>query len=181
MYIVLPKFNFTYNLQKLVRFRNKTRGFSLVEVTIALGIFVFAGFALIGLLAVALQNNSDSKQRLQAATIAEFICSTRRACPTTDLSTLQPNFPLPTLVTSANNYSTPAYLTWNGSATTLANGDARFGLIYSISVPTGYAPPPPPTTPSKATVYLYIYWPALAPPSSATTGHFELTTTMALP
>jgi type II secretory pathway pseudopilin PulG len=58
----------------------------LVEIVVALAIFIFAGFALIGLLGVGMQNNRDSKEQLQAANIAEFICSTRRGTPMTDFS-----------------------------------------------------------------------------------------------
>jgi hypothetical protein len=136
---------------------------------------------------MGLRNESDSKQRFQAATIAEAICSTRRAVPTTDISSTgsdaQANFPLPVLSTTgstANNISplNPTYLTWDGEATTLARGNARFSLLYSIIAPANYKPS---VSPGAATVYLYVYWPAPAPPIAASTSHFELTTTFALP
>ncbi len=155
--------------------------FSLVEVVLALGIFIFAGFAMVGLLGVGLQGSSDSKQQLQAATIAEFLCSTRRAAPTQDFTvstSVQPNFPLPVLSTTTNNYSTPTYLTWDGAATTLAAGNARFGLIFSIMAPASYTAS---TNPGYSTVYLYLYWPPRASPKAATTGRYELTSTFALP
>ena len=158
--------------------RNKRKAFSLVEVVLALGIVVFAGFALIGLLGVGLQTSHDSKEQLQAATIAEFLCSTRRAAPTNDLSPLQPNFPLPALNTAANNLKTPTFLTWDGLANTSSSRPARFGLLYQITpmVPTV----PAGNTTGTSTVYLCLYWPPSATPG-ANSSHFELTTTFALP
>jgi prepilin-type N-terminal cleavage/methylation domain-containing protein len=163
--------------------REQKRGFSLVEVTVALAIVVFATFALIGMLLVGLQGGSDSKQRFQAATIAESFCTTLRAAPAVDFTasgSLQPNFPLPTLKTSANNFgSTPVALTWDGQkAPSLTDSSARFGLIYSIIAPAQYTPS---VTPGVSIVYLDIFWPARALPTAKGTSHFELTTTIALP
>jgi type II secretory pathway pseudopilin PulG len=172
--------------------REKNEGFTLIEVVMAMGIFVFAGIALVGLLAVGLRSGSDSKQRFQAASIAETICSTRRAAPTVDFTasgSTQPGFPLPKLNQGGNlnNISplNPVYLNWAGSdknasgnPITASDPSARFGLLYSIIAPANYVPS---TSPGVATVYLDIYWPALAPPTSAGTSHFEMTTTFALP
>ena len=160
----------------------KKEAFTLVEVVVALGIFIFAGFALIGLLSVGLQNSRDSKEQLQAANIAEFICSTRRATPMTNFPAStgsQPGFPLPVLFPSQNNLAatTPTYLTWDGTTTTTV-ANARFGLLYNIMAPTTYVTK---VTPGVSTVYLCIYWPAQASPTNAATGHFEVTTTFALP
>ena len=166
-------------------YRRKRAAFSLVEVVLALGIFVFAGFALIGVLSVGIQSNRDSKEQLQAANIAEFICSTRRATPMTDftVSTNQPGFPLPVLYSSAwaptyttNNFTAPTLLTWAG-VTTTSTSNARFGLLYNIIAPTNYISG---VTPGTARVYLCLYWPAQAPITAAS-GHFEVTSTFALP
>lgn len=163
-------------------FRRRAReGFTLVEVVIALAILVFAGFGLVSLLAVGLQSNHDSREQLQAATLAEYYCSTRRAAPTanfTGSSSPQPNFPIPVLSTTANNLSSPTYVTWDGAATTLSAGNARFGVIYNIMAPASYVPS---TAPGIATMYLCIFWPPQGSTTSAGTGHFELTTTFALP
>jgi type II secretory pathway pseudopilin PulG len=163
-----------------VTYRRKVEAFSLVEVVLALGVFVFAGFALTGLLSVGLQSSRDSNEQLQAANIAEFICSTRRAVPTTDLSTLQPNFPLPALTNSVTTPTTVG-LTWDGMQTPfITDPTARFGLIYTI-IPTLYPVPAGNTSTGVSTVYLCLYWPAHASPTNAANGHFEVTTTFALP
>ena len=157
--------------------RNK-RAFSLIEVVLSLAIFVFVGIAMIGLLGVGLQNSQDSRERTQAATIVEAMCATRRAAPTNNFTVAtspQPGFPLPVLNTSSNNLGasgTPVYLTWDGATNTLASGTARFGFLYNIN-PTG-------TSPGASSVYLCLYWPAQASPNTAQ-GHYEVTTTFALP
>lgn len=158
--------------------RRNNAGFSLVEVALALGIVVFAGFSLVGLLALGLKNSGDSKQQLEAATIAEAICSTRRAAPTQDLTSSQPNFPLPVLSVTKNNFTTPLYLTRSGTSTTLASGNAHFGFFYNIIAPATYVPV---TLPGFSTVYLCFYWPAQAAPTTPNLAHFEVTTTFALP
>jgi type II secretory pathway pseudopilin PulG len=155
------------------------RAFTLVEVVLSLGIFIFAAFGLIGLLAVGLQTNQDSKQQLQAATIAEALCSTRRAAPTNDFttSTVQPNFPLPPFNVAANNFSSPTYLTWDGLTTNAAS--ARFALLYKIT-PTFYSVPTGNATTGVSTVYLCFYWPAQAASTNTTVGHFEVTSNFPL-
>jgi type II secretory pathway pseudopilin PulG len=166
--------------------RRDIQAFSLIEVVVALAVFVFAGVALVGVLAVGIQSNRDSKEQLQAANIAECICATRRATPMTDftVSTSQPGFPLPVLYSSTwspsyttNNFTTPTYLTWDGTTTTLASGNARFGFLFNITAPTNYVSG---ITPGRSTVYMSLYWPAQAS-AAAAPGHFELNTTFALP
>jgi len=155
-----------------------TRAFSLIEVVFALAIVVFAGFALVGLLGVGLLNTQDSRERLQAATIAEAICATRRAAPTNDLSAPQPYFPLPVLnppgtgpISNTNNLATPTYLTRDGMTTNAAN--ASFGFLYNVNATTN--------SPGVASVYLCFFWPAQASPTNPSTGHYEIATTFALP
>jgi Tfp pilus assembly protein PilV len=153
-----------------------SRGFSLVEVVLALGIVVFALFSMVGLLGVGLQNTQDSRERVQAATIAEQICSIRRAAPTTDLTSVQPNFPLPVLQTAANNLTSPIWVTRDGVVTTQGNAD--FGFIYSIT--PRFDSVPANTANGVSQVYLCLFWPPRASPTAASTGHYEITTTFGL-
>jgi len=154
----------------------KPNAFSLVEVVLSLGIVVFAGFALIGLLAVGLQNSQDSRERTQAATIAEAICTTRRAAPTNDFTTAlspQPNFPLPRLDNPPVPSSMTAgiYLTRDG-ATTNSAANGSFGFLYRVT---------PNTAAHVSSVYICLYWPPEASPANGNTSHFDLSTTFALP
>ncbi len=153
------------------------RAFSLIEVVLALAVFVFAGFAMIGLLTVGLQGNRDSEEQLQAATIAEQICSTLRSTPASNFtSSSYPmlGFPIPNITNSVG--LTTNYLTWDGLQTNQTY--ARFGMLYRVNASTNYVPL---ATPGTSTLYLYIYWPALASPNNSASGHFELTSTFFLP
>jgi type II secretory pathway pseudopilin PulG len=154
--------------------------FSLVEVVVALAIVVFALFSMVGLLGVGLANSHDSRERMQAATIAEEICSVRRAAPTNDLSNTQPGFPLPVLETQMGNISpppVPLYLTRDGLLTNQANAD--FGFLYSITPKLDAVPAN--TTHGVSQVYMAIFWPANAPATNAATGRYEITTVFGLP
>jgi type II secretory pathway pseudopilin PulG len=156
------------------------RAFSLVEVVLSLAIVVFALFSMVGLLSVGLQSTQDSRERIQAATIAEQICATRRAAPTNAFplaSGPQPGFPLPPLQTATNNLTTPAYITRDGVLTNQANAD--FGFIYNIT-PKLDAVPAGNTSNGVSQVYMAFFWPALASPTSAATGHYEVNTTFGL-
>jgi prepilin-type N-terminal cleavage/methylation domain-containing protein len=158
-----------------------SKAFSLIEVVIALAIVVYVGFALIGLIGIGLKASGDSRRQLQAATIAEAICSTRRAAPTNDFTSgagPQPGFPLPALTQSADDFGSPVYLTPGGTLTTLAKGDAQFGLFYKIVAPANYTAS---ISPGVSSVYICLYWPAAAAPSTPNLAHFEVTTTFALP
>jgi hypothetical protein len=144
-------------------------------VVFALAIFVFAGFALVGLLGVGLSGTQDSRARTQAATIAESYCSTLRAAPTNDFTaTSSPitGFPIKPLNTSQNGLTTTTYLTKDGIATNNV-AYADFGFLYNVTS-SG-------TSPGTSTVYFCFYWPPQASPTVPSTSHFELTTTFALP
>ncbi|MEZ0297057.1 MAG: hypothetical protein ACAI35_11435 [Candidatus Methylacidiphilales bacterium] len=145
-------------------------GFSLVEIMLAVGIFAFAGVALIGLFSIGLNTNRDSAANLHAATIAEFMLSTRRATPTAPLA----SFPLPRLDVAAKNDIT-IMLNSNGLETTQPS-DAKFGLYYTITPPADLS-----TGIAKAThVHLYLFWPATATVESAY-GRYEVVTSISLP
>ncbi len=156
------------------------KAFSLVEVAVALAIVVFALFSMVGLLNVGLQNTHDSRERIQAATIAEQICATRRAAPTNDFTggtSPQPGFPLPVLQIAANNLTTPLYITRDGLLTSQDNAD--FGFVYSITpkfdpIPAGN------TSNGVSQVYMAIFWPPHASPTSPATGRYEINTTFGL-
>lgn len=57
------------------------RGFSLVEVVLALGVVAFAIVAIIGMLPVAMSSALESKRESRAAFIANHLAATLRATP----------------------------------------------------------------------------------------------------
>lgn len=56
-------------------------GFSLVEVTVAIGIFAFVAVGILGLLPAALKQRSDSAKEMRAVLIAEELLASVRASP----------------------------------------------------------------------------------------------------
>lgn len=56
-------------------------GFSLVEVTVAIGIFAFVAVGVLGLLPAALKQRSDSSREMRAVMIAEELFSSLQASP----------------------------------------------------------------------------------------------------
>ncbi len=129
---------------------------------------------------MGLQSNHDSREQLQAATLAEYYCATRRARADGEFRR-QPESPAEFSHPSAQHdrqQSRDADLCRDGTTTTLAKGDARFGVLYNITAPAKYAPS---TSPGVATMYLCIFWPPQGSTTSAGTGHFELSTSVTLP
>lgn len=69
------------------------KAFSLVEVTLALGVAAFVLVAILGLLSNGIQMSHQSKAELQSAQVASSLLAIRRAAPTLEL----PDCPLPIL------------------------------------------------------------------------------------
>lgn len=71
--------------RKIDSVRNGKRAFSLIEVTIALGVVVFALVALFGLLSNGIKVSRQSRTELMAAQVASAILAERRSAPTATL------------------------------------------------------------------------------------------------
>jgi len=99
-----------------------TEGFSLVEVTLALGLTAFCLLALLGLVPVGLDSMRDSNDESGATTCLEQVSSSIREA-------------MPSLADPAKYQALGAYgtLSWN-----LAGGDAKFDLenLSSSGFPT---------------------------------------------
>lgn len=113
--------------------RRSETGFSLVEVTLAMGVLTFVLVGLVGLLATGLQTSKESSDDVTAAHLASALIAQRRAAP---LSTAT-NITLPALndpVKSPTNgvYRGSAYLTREGSSPTGAS-DRYFRMDYVLS------------------------------------------------
>jgi uncharacterized protein (TIGR02598 family) len=116
------------------------RGFSLIEVTIALGIFAFALIALFGLLPTGLTTFRSSIDRSVASQIAQNIISEARQTEFSSLSTL------------ATPAGSPKKFTEDGDETTEASKTiyvAKVEVDTSVSLP---AAPTPNTSMAKIRV-----------------------------
>ncbi|MGB8356031.1 MAG: type II secretion system protein [Chthoniobacteraceae bacterium] len=150
--------------------------FSLIEVVIALGIFIFALVAIDGLFFVGLNANKSSSEQIQAANVASLLISTRRALPTNAIA----NFALPPLNVA---YPTNAIYV-NAVATDGTVGTATSIPAYDLFYQGGTNAT---TGAHLAQVHLLLSWPpaaagtGTATPSNNPSTRFEMTTQIALP
>ena len=104
-------------------------GFSLVEVTLALGIAAFCLIALFGLIPVGVQTNRNATSQTAATNIAAAVVADLRATPTTSTTSTQYGItfgtnPPPFYFDGAGQFSTSLgatsryqlNITWSGSS-----------------------------------------------------------------
>src|SRR5262245_29728356 len=125
---------------------SRRRGFSLVEVVLALGLTTFCLVGLIGLFSVGIKTEHSSSDKLSATHILQGLIATRRATPD---STTNPDFPLPAIQPGMVSSST-LMLDANGSVAG-SDSEARYRLRYSIDAPAAGDPRP-------ARLHLYLTW-----------------------
>jgi uncharacterized protein (TIGR02598 family) len=125
--------------------------FSLIEVTLAVGVAAFCLIAVFGLMPVGVQANRNATCQTTATNIIAAVIADLRATPTT--STTSSQF----AVTFGTNPQ-PLYFDSAGQFTTLLGGNSRYQLniTWNASAPAGlnYAD-------------LKLTWPAAATPSNA--------------
>jgi uncharacterized protein (TIGR02598 family) len=130
---------------------SKNASFSLIEVTLALGVAAFCLIAVFGLMPVGVQTNRNATSQTAATNIIAGVVADLRATPTTNSTSLQFGI---TFGTNATLYFDDA-----GQATTSPTTNSRYQLnvTWNNSPPTGlqYAD-------------LKVTWPAAATPANAT-------------
>ena len=163
--------------------------FSLVEVTLALGVMAFCLVALLGLLPVGMNSNRDALEQTAAASIASAVAVDLRQTPLAVTGSanfslshrksprLQIALPLPASSAPAPASLVTLFFTEDGtvSGSVGADADPTQNPRYRVST-TFY----PPVTPQRAAtlVSILVTWPALADPAAAATpanfsGSFE--------
>ncbi|NJK91502.1 MAG: hypothetical protein HC904_06570 [Blastochloris sp.] len=151
-------------------------GFSLIEVTLALGVMAFSVTVLIGLLSASLKTNKESMEQVKAANLAATMISQRRATPL-NTDPLPPNAALwlPELKPSPageEKLNGSVDFTFDGDYTSVSN-EAFFRTYYS------YVFYPNANDPIAVHIHLRIQWPAFAPADQA--DSYELVSTLPLP
>lgn len=142
------------------------RAFSLVEVTMALGIAAFSLLAIFGLLPVGIKSHRNAIEQTAAAGIATGIIADLRATPNTNSTTANYSITIPD--------STQIHLREDGSRDSSSGAEARYLATITFTVPS---------QPKAATlVHLLITWPAAAdignnPPKNFF-GSFEAVTAL---
>jgi len=144
----------------MIPLRASVRAFSLVEVTLALGVAAFALLAIFGLLPVGISNNQASIQQTAATNIATAIIADLKQTPnvtqiassgTVALTPTSPRYGI-----NVTSPSTTIYLDDSGSPQASA-GVARYKATIALTQPASGR--------TATTGILKIGWPAAAPVS----------------
>ena len=130
-----------------------TMGFSLVEVTLALGIAAFCLIALFGLLPLGIQTNQSSISQTAAASVLSSVVADLRATPKTSLTSLQ--FEI--------TFGTAKILYFDGEGRAVAPTDVNATPRYRVTIAF---PPSPAGSFAPTFVSLKISWPALVDPAT---------------
>ena len=136
-------------------YRNcKISAFTLVEVTLALGVAGFCFIAVLGLLPVGVQTNQRAISQTAATGIFSNVIADMRATPKAALTSTQYSIAL-----SAGS-TTTLYFDSQGSFATTLGANSRYRLL--VTIPTN------PAGLNAATfAYLRVTWPAVLDPSAA--------------
>lgn len=133
-----------------------TPGFSLVEVTLALGIAGFSLIAVFGLIPVAALTNRNATSQTAAANIMSAVVSDLRATPKANPTSTQFG------ITFGTNPA-PLYFDGSGQFTTSLSANSRYQLnvTWNVANPTG------PCSAALPCADLKVTWPAAASASNA--------------
>jgi len=152
------------------------RGFSLVEVVVALGVCAFCLLTLMGLLVVGINGTSMSAQQSVAVNIATAVATDLRATPLSN----QSYTPSLKLYSPRFGITVPAPTTGNGMQTFYTSVDGTpLTQVYPATTST-----PPPNTAYRVTiqgplrpsgtsqriaspVFILVTWPGLADPTES--------------
>jgi len=146
------------------------RGFSLVEVALALGITAFCLLSLLSLLSVGFRSSHESRQIVDAASTASLLLEMRRSAPTLSTGALA-DWPIPVIPSGTTVASNAAPVLIDSEGKVNAS-DPHFALSYRLQRVAADSP--------LCKVYLRLSSPAKAPSASAQT-HFEVVTSIRVP
>lgn len=128
-------------------------GFSLVEITLALGVASFCLIALFGLLSVGIQTNQSATSQTASTNILSAVFADMGATPKTTTTSAQFGITFGTAKT--------LYFDSEGTSTTAPTLTSRYQL--NVTFPTS-----PSGSLSPTFAYLRVTWPAQANPVNAT-------------
>ena len=149
-------------------------GFSLVEVTLALGVAAFCLITLFGLLPVGVTSNQMAFEQTAAASVAANIVADLRATPVVATATSSPEYGIPVPASTTETHT--IFLHSDGTAA-VASGGTPSGAV-DTNAQASYNPqyrvtmtfvPPALQQRSATTVRVLVTWPAMADPTAATT------------
>lgn len=139
-----------------MKIMHSQRGFSLVEITLALGVMAFCLLALFGLLPVGLQSNQNAVEQTTAGNIAAAIAADLQATPLTEKESLRFRFNM----ASAGGSPQTLFFAEDSNPTGSIGSAASTGIPASrFRASVAFLP----STGKQATpVRILVTWPALA-------------------
>jgi|HubBroStandDraft_6_1064221.scaffolds.fasta_scaffold1684917_1 uncharacterized protein (TIGR02598 family) len=149
-----------------MKLRNRSiSGFSLVEVTLALGIAAFCLIAVFGLMPVGVQTNRNATSQTAATNILSSVVSDIRASPKGTTATAQYS------IRRGKSNVTTLFFDGQGQFATSPGANSRYRLTVTITrnpfgsqYPADYA-------------YLKVTWPAAVVPTMTPSGSVETVAT----
>jgi uncharacterized protein (TIGR02598 family) len=134
-------------------------GFSLIEVTLALGVAAFCLIALFGLLPLGLQTNQSSIAQTAAASVLSSVVADLRATPKTNLTSPQYNI----------TFGTAKLLYFDGEGRAVTPTDPNATPRYRLTITF---PASPVGAFAPTFVSMKVTWPALVDPVTTTPAGF---------
>ena len=153
--------------------RDVSNGFSLVEMTLALGVAAISLVAVFGLLATGLQTNYTATEQTTSSDILAAVAADLRATPKTTppggaATSTQFGISIPANTVGATS---TLYFNAQGQSSTSPNAGSRYQLAITFR-PNGIS------SRTATFVHLRMTWPAVASPTSANTGAAEIFTAL---
>jgi uncharacterized protein (TIGR02598 family) len=146
----------------------RQRAFSLVELTLAIGVAAFCLVAVFGLLPVGVQTNRIATSQTAANHIFTRVIADLRATPATTprgaaKASVQYGISIPANPVTSVSADQIMYFAEDGTFSSSVQADSRFRLTVR------FLPNDPLTAPARSStrVYLRVTWPAAADPSNA--------------
>ena len=135
---------------------NQRRAFSLVEVTIALGIASFCLVVTFALLPVGMTTNRDSIEQTTAASLSSSIVADLRGTPNTGAASTSPRYGIAFPAPGSAAQNTSFFINTDGSTNNLstATGTPLFRATITVTTPASGR--------AATTGRVWITWPGLA-------------------
>ncbi len=161
----------------------RTNGFSLVEVAMALGIASFCVIALLGLFPIGLNSTRNASEKASAMNLAMAVAADLKSTPlplttgTTPIS-FRYQLPLPLSTKGTVNLSAPTFFADEaGQMTTLAKGNARYLVTITMRTPANPLADSIASQIAPTNADIRVSWPAAASLDCAS-GSVEIFTTL---
>lgn len=138
---------------------HSSAGFSLIEVTLALGVAAFCLIALFGLLPLGVQTNQNSISQTAAASLLSSVVADLRATPKTSLTSPQYDI----------TFGTAKLLYFDGEGRAVTPTDPNAAPRYRVAITF---PASPIGAFAPTFVSLKVTWPALVDPATTMPAGF---------